>query len=201
MFDRGCDIVFLQLLDVRFAERRDLFGIGTERSRVGNGVAEVIIDVDDRSERPVDTERGSLFSDHAGEFPRIAGIVRRGDPEFATYPRAAQARLIEPCFEIGGNEKRDLCVFLQALRRIAKFVETHRSRHHAADFQIGSEMFQIAFVVGIGDQTEKLTDLFFRRHAGNGRLNPVDVTVRKTERFCFQIKHTVPAFRVSRIIF
>ena len=77
VLDGSGDSVFLDLFHIRFSEPGDAIGIRPERPGVGDGIAEIVIDVNNGGKRPVDAERRSLFPDNPAQLVRIFLIVCR----------------------------------------------------------------------------------------------------------------------------
>ena len=197
MLDRSGDAVLLHFLHIRLAEGRDAGGIGAEGARVGDGVVIVIVDVDDGGKRPVDAERGGLFPDDPGKFRGIMHVVRGGDPHLAPDARPRRTRLVEARFEVGGDEHGDLGVGLQPRDRIAQLVEAHRPRHDAPDLETARKIFEVIFVVGIGDEAEQLRDLLLLGHGAKRFVHPCGVFIGEVKGTSFQIRHWIFPFLFS----
>ena len=108
VLDRGGDPVLLHLGDVGPAELPDGLGVGAEGADVGDGVAEVIVDVDDRRERPIAADGLALG---AADLAQASGVLHlaggRHRHRAAEQGTGVGNQPVAALFDVGRHQHRD----------------------------------------------------------------------------------------------
>jgi hypothetical protein len=180
MLGRGEQAAFACATDKGGDEAADHGRVLAVRADVDDGVAGVVVDVDDRGEAPVDAERSTLAGrHHAGEV-RVRFRSRGPDRHRVGngHDAAADAER-HAALHVGGDDQRHRRRILESVQQRRERLDLGLERDHAADLQPADLVEQRAMLrrAAIAVQAKRadadhLADLFLDGHAREGPARP-----------------------------
>ena len=174
--------VLLQLGHIRHAHATNALGIRAERAGVGNRIAPVVIDVNDRRKGPVRTDCRALCSADLAQPSRLLGVVGRGDRHGTGKETAVRQKPVSARFEIGADEHRNMGILLQRPDCAQSLLCGNSAAHDPPGTDLLGKTTQILFVVAVGDKAEQLAQAILGRHGSQCVLHPIRLLPVQPER-------------------
>ena len=180
---------FLHLFHIGFAHVTDTLGVAAEGAGVGDGIAEVGIDINDRSESPIGSNRTGLFGADLGHLGSHGNIVSGSNFHRRTYQSALSNNAVAALFQVGSDQQGHLAPGSQSGAGIDGPLGGHHAVHTAAGGQNAVDVFKLGFLSFLEQDAEQLAALFLHGHAVTGGVYPLDGIIIQEKRVGFQINH------------
>ena len=197
MLDRAGDATLLARPKIFSGEGEHRLRVGAIGAGVGDWVAEIIVDVDHGRKGVVRAHGECLIGADGTQNGTVFRVIGGSNHHLRADLGALKADAVAAGFQIGGDEGGNGAVALHLANALGKFRIVHGAAHDAADLDLTGELLDQRLVRAIQDQEEQLSDLVLLTHAGKGRLDPLDITVGKIERFLlkgFKLHFSLPFF-------
>ena len=177
--------------DVGAGVGNDLVRVVAEAACIDDRIAPVFVYVHHRIEHPVAADGRGFAPGHKaqmiGIFGSLASAALGGGGNKSAFRQAAAAAVIA----VGCDEQGDLTMLLiSGVLAVYRFLVTALPAQAAlmAHREVGFDLLLI--YTGYRFQNhEKLSQLFLKRHTGDGVLNPLDLLVIEKIGFCVQVYH------------
>ncbi len=171
----------LQLLDIKRTKAPDALDIRTAGAHVGDGIAEVHVDVADGGEGPVHAASAALAgtdlgkTDHVGVLP-TGGNGHRPAEEGAVGGSAASAFL-----QVGGFEQREFCRRVQRLVPPEDRFRRRGAEQDPANRAIPNQSQPLGLVIVLPHDAEELSGFFLQRHGVHSLFDLLLLLCREKE--------------------
>ena len=189
MLDRGRQAIFLHAFDELHPHTAHTVRVRAKGADVGDGVAEVEIDIDDGSEGPVGAHRRPFAPADHPQAVSHAVIVGRRHLHGRAQGGAFHRQPIAAFFKIRRQQQGDPGVILEKAVHCNRLAGGHVAEHQPAWLDLVGEVIEIILFRGTDDQAKQLGDFFLQRHACQGGFHPAYIFVGKIKGFGFQIDH------------
>ena len=162
----GSNAVFLDCLHIYFCVFQHFGGVGAESAHVGNGILEVIVDIDHRRKGPIHAD---AFSFSGTDLRKRTGAVRIVSGRHLQL----RAKVGPVCndtssafFQISGFEQRDSGVLIQRGIFLSNLFLGIRTKQNTADIMVLYQIKQSLWRVCISQHTEQLPRFLLCRQVG-----------------------------------
>ncbi len=185
MLGAGCHARFLERFHVGTGQPFHPPRIRAVCAAVGDGVAEVHVDVRHRGKSPVDRCGLPLCGTDLGKMCRVAIVLTGGDLELVGKIGAVAGGPRAALLQVGSMEQGVLGQGVQPLKMGGNLRRgTHGTEQHAANPPFHQPV-QLLRRAGVAQDTEQLTEFFLLGHGGQGGLNPILLLLGEIKGFCF----------------
>ena len=189
MLDGDSHAVFLGSAHISAAAGDHALRVAAEGAHVGDGVVELVIDIHDGGEAPVEAQSRALRAGGIAHAVGVAGIICRRDGHGLAEARALKGQTVAAVFRVGRQQQRDLCHRLNGAVGVLNIGRRAGAVHHAAHMQVAQHVMQETGIVGKAHGAEDLSGFFLQGHGGESVVHPSDIGIVQAERLCFQINH------------
>ena len=164
MFNGNSHITGIRAFHIGRSKVQHLLRITAKGAHIGDRVMKIIIDIHNRSKRPVQPY-GSAFP-AGGQTHAIAilRIICGCNSHRFTKRCSFKGKSVPSGFGIGCQKERDFCTVLQHLVGFPDILRRVRSVHQTTHTDILRQMFQYLRVITESHRAEYLTTFFFQTH-------------------------------------